>query len=126
MSQKPKICPKCKSTDVAEIVYGCDDNVKVSKEEYVHSVCYLDDVDSPQYYCNKCYHKFGKFDKGDLYLALRNGDIEKVKSFIKQGVRMPSLLRPIYSGNKTALKTLILAGGDVNVRGVGGQAVLFC
>ncbi len=128
MSENSQVCPKCQSTDVAEIIYGWLDSmekmVEVSKNRHVHPICYFDDENSPQYYCNKCYHKFGQSNKRELYSALRSGDVEKVRTLMKQGIKMPSLFRPIYGGNKTALKTLILAGADVNTTAKGDKTPL--
>ena len=65
MSRRAKkiVCPKCGSDDVAEYVYGMPtpEAWKLEQEGKVIIGGCCPEEDAPEYRCNKCKKKFGKF-----------------------------------------------------------------
>ena len=73
MYAKPKKCPKCGADSIAEILYGmvspCDKdlNKKLNAGKIILGGCLVHtDKENPQWYCNNCNHKWGKFEDSNF------------------------------------------------------------
>lgn len=74
-SSKPKVCPKCKSENIVDIVYGYpsrEAREKAAKGEIELGGCCVYNG-MPKYYCKDCGYEFGErrlrlpsFNKGGL------------------------------------------------------------
>ncbi len=114
MAKKYIYCPKCKSDNIAEIVYGeialdkkTMDDIKAGRI-YLGGCCV--DKDSPKYHCNKCEHQFNKglwedLDKNnsklheDVRNALDQFEQNTQRYFAKQQEELKELADLKYGGD---------------------------